>query len=606
MSSSVPALSIPRIHRRKRAKVLHKRAAIALLGIAIIAGVALSRPMRSTRYIDTGLGWRIFHGSTAVTWDSAGERVALIERGTSNLDIWNTVKPDAVPEAVPLSTQATFEHLSWAPNDSTIALAGSDGLYLYDLYNIADKKLQQISSQIAENPSWSGSSQWIVYANPEEGGALERIGPLSPTNKDPPNTLTPERLEITELDHLGGPLRLYDPIYILDDTRIAFRITRIAEDLGVYTIPAEGGEAQLLISGEVCSSSLHWAEKKRALIFYSSGENPGIYRVKVRKGGRATGRMRALRIGIESTNFDYNPETGRIVALTANTRQHIWRIPIRAEGDSIERVIKGFRYALCPRLSSDGRELFYVSVSSERGVKLRFRELSSGFDDDLLYYYPGIKHENSPAPSPDNRYIVFQALSDSTDNLWLYDRDLREYTQLTFDSAVESDPTWSADGSSIYYGWNPIEEGVPREIRCLSLDHVNGGLEAGSDSTITKGSRLHCPQSSEDGQYLLYEDNSTLYVIGPEGERKELISGICPALSPSRRDVYYFRGNRLYRIRDWPDLFSKAPIEEMVSPLPQNANVGYNGPPLTVGHDAAYAVLSEHDVGEIKILSPDR
>ena len=604
LNSSVPALSIPRIHRRKRAKVLRKRAAIALAGIVILAGLLLSITLRGTRYVDTELGWRAPKGNNDVAWDKKGERVALImEMGASGLFIWNTVKEDAEPEPIPLNTRVEFEYVSWAPNDSTLALAGPDGLYLYD---ITGKELRQISDQHVEDPSWSGNSRWIVYSNPEDRTALERIGPFQPDSNQL-HEFVPQRLEITGLDFLGESIQLHDPTYILDDTRIAFRIERIAEHLGVYTIPAEGGEAQPLMRGEMCPYSLDWDANKGELVFYSSAEKPDIYRVKVKKGGRATGRKRALNVGVKLADFDYNTETGRIVALTALVKQEIWRIPIRADGDSIVRVIKEFEPTTCPSLSKDGSELFYVAVSSETGVQLRVRMLSSGIDEDLVDDYPRIKNENSPAPSPDNRYIVFQAFSDSTDNLWLYDRDRRDPKQLTFDSAVESDPTWAADGLSIYYVWSPIESESPMQIRQLFLNRVDGGLEAGSDSTITNsGGWLKCPLPSADGQYLLYEDNSTLYVIGPEGKSKKLIPGKFPALSPSRQDVYYYRGNRLFRITDWPDLFNKPPIEQMVTPLPQNAKIIYNGPPLTVGHYAVYAALITEDVGYLKVLSPDR
>jgi hypothetical protein len=437
---------------------------------------------------------------------------------------------------------------------------------------------------------------------------LERIGPIQPFS-DSLHITTPEHLEITGLDHLGESIRLHDPIYILDDTRIAFWIDRIGKHCGVYTIPAEGGEAQPLVSGELCPLLLDWDDKKHALIFYSSTDESDICRIKVKKGGKASGRIRTLRIGMSAADFDFNPETGRIVVLTAVGGQQIWRIPISADSNSIERVIEEFELAFCPSLSTDCSELFYVAASSKMGVHLRVRTLSSGIDGDLVDYNQGIKQETSPAPSPDNRYIVFQAFSDrdSTFNLWLYDRNRHKHTQLTFDSAKENDPVWAADGESIYYVWDPIERGIPMEIRHLSLEQVNGGLEAGSDSTIIKGSgRINCPLPSSDGKYLLYEDNLTLYVTGPEGERKELFPGKFPALSPTRRDVYYCRDNRLYRITDWPDLLSKPPVEEMVAPLPQNTNPMYAGPVLAVGPNAVYAALIVSEVGSLKVLSPDR
>lgn len=598
LSSSVPALSIPRIHRRKRARLFHRRAAIALLGIAIIAGAILSRSIHSTQYVELG-NLPPIRGDVAATWDKAGKRLALImETGTSGLYILDTDKEHAEPEPIPLNTQATFEHLRWSPNDSIIALAGAGGLYLYD---IAREELQQIVYQRVNRLSWSGDSRWIVYA-PEIGGALKRIGPFQPFS-DSLHITTPEHLEITGLDHLGESIRLHDPIYILDYTRIAFRIERIAEHLGIYTIPAEGGEAKPLIGRDLYPSLLDWNEKKRELFFYSSGEKPDIYRVKVKKGGTESGRMRALRIGEGVADFDFHPETGKVVVLTAWANQQIWEIPINADGDSTVRVIPdGF----CPSLSYDGRELFYVTASSERGVQLRVRELSSGLDNDLVTYNPRIKHECYPTPSPNGRYIVFRAFSDNYDDLWLYDRNRLDLKQLTFDSAVETDPSWAADGGSIYYEWDPNDGTSPHQIRQLLLNRVNGGIEAGTVRIRHSGGSMKCPQSSEDDQYLLFEEKEIIYMIGPTGAKSTLIQGSYPALSPSRRDVYYYRENRILRIEDWIHFSSEPRDEQIVSLLPSDIKVIYNGPPLTIGHFTVFALLMERDVSDLKVLLPNR
>jgi len=601
ISSSVQALSIPRIHRRKRVKALYRRATIALLGIAILTGAILSRSIRSTRYIELE-NLPPIGGDVAVTWDKAGQRLALImEKGTSDLFILETIA-HAEPQPITLSTEATFRHLKWSPNDTAIALTGDGGIYLYD--NVREK-LWQIGDHPTEDCSWSEDSRWIIYANLGESGALERIGPID-LSSDSLHIIPPELLEITGLDHLGGSLRLHDPTYILGDTRIAFRIERIAEHLGISTIPAEGGEAQPLIDREVSPYSLDWNEKKRELIFHSRGEKPGIYKVKVKRGGMGSGRMRALRIGSGVADFDFHPETGRIVLLTTLLDQQIWRISISAEGDSTDRVITD---AFCPSISNDGRELFYVDASSESGVQLRVRELSSGLNTNLVDYHPRIKHECYPAPSPDGRHIVFQAFSlDSTYDLWLYDRNRHDFTQLTFDSAEESDPVWAADWKSIYYVWKPDESGSQSQIRQLSVNRVDGNIEAGSCRIFETGGRPRCPRSSADGRFILYQDSGTLFIMdtADQEERKELVPGRYPALSPSRNDVYYIRDNRLYRITDWTDSFIRTPEEEMVTPFPDNVAIYYNGPPLTVGDNVVYVVYTIDEEGDLKVLEPDR
>jgi len=601
LDSSIPVTSIPWIHRHKRRKVLHRTATFVLLGMAIMIGVVLLNPLSITRYEETDDIWPTYN-DTAVTWDSTGEHIAFIELDSPVLYLYNTLRPDAEPESFPIDTEAEFKAISWSPDDSAVALSGPDGLYLY---NWVDNRLRQISRENTEDIYWSEDGRWIVYSNPEDRGALKRIGPLTQYD-DLSDVIMGEALEITGLEFLGRPITLHNPIYILDDTRIAFYINRLAEHLGVFSIPAVGGEAQPLMDGDMCQFSLDWDSKRNELLFYSDQEGSDIYRVKVKRKGRIAGRIRAFGIPLSVSKFDYQPESGKIVALTALVRNQIWKIPISANDDSSKRFITDYDQTFCPSISADGRDLFYVAASSEGGVQIRVHRLTDNLDEKLHDEYSRIKHESYPAPSPDGRYILFQALSDSTQNLWLYDRRRPNFIQLTFDPVPENDPAWAADGESIYYVWiPPRSEGQP-EIRQLSLNRIDGRLEPGDYNIIETGGRLRCPFPSPDGSHLLFEDDSTIYVIGPEGAKTELISGSSPALSLSHKDVYYIRDSWIIRIINWSDLRGERPMEQWISPLPENVEVISVGHPLTVGLDAVYIALLEEELGHLRILSPKR
>ena len=606
VTSSIPALSIAGSHKRRRLKLVKRGAIAALLGMIIYVGIVLSGLFGETEYVEMRPGWSTFSGRLSVTWDNNGEYIAYFEKETSRLYRFNTTRTDAELEPIPLDTQVQVKNVSWAPDGTSLALSGSRGIWLYDLATSAS---HQISTQSVENLSWSEDGRWLVFSSPGEKDALERIGPIL-SKQNTLHIYTPERLQITGLNDLGGPLYFGDPIYILDDTRIAFKISRIGEDLGIYTIPSEGGAADPLMIDERCNYSLAWDSDQNELIYYNSWVKPDIYRIKVSKPGRLTGRPHALGITENISGFVFHPGTGRIVLQTTITRENIWRIPFSTDSDSISRIVDEFDMTSCPILLNDFRELSYVASSCIDAVHIRIRRLSDNTDRDLMENNETLKHESFPAASPDSRYIVFQAhsIEDSTRNLWLYDRVNPDFTQLTFDSVNEFDPAWASNGRSIYYVWGPMEMGRQWEIRQLFLNFVDGGVEPGTNRTVIKGdwNQLRCPLPSEDNRYLLYENNMKLYVLGPGNRTRELISGACPALNPTRRDVYYIRDNQLFRIRDWANLSTEFPEEELVSLLPQNTKAFYNGPPMAIGHDAAYVVLYEENTGEIKFMSPER
>ncbi|MCK4824427.1 hypothetical protein KA005_52225, partial [bacterium] len=379
-----------------------------------------------------------------------------------------------------------------------------------------------------------------------------------------------------------------------------------------WVVPSSGGKAWKLIDGELCPHCLNWDSKNRAIIFYSTVQKR-LYRQKLSRRGTKKGRERALDVSGNITSFDYHESTGQIVLTTGMVRHNIWRIPPLTNGTPPTIVSTDFDANYSPMLSSNGEKLFYAAYGGVSSMRLRVYNLTTGSDENLFDTAPSIINEWLPTPDPSDRYVVFQAVSEDTIDLYLYDSLRSDIKRLTRDVEKEFDPIWTSDGMSIYYVWRPLNQDLPHEIRrsTFYFDQSSNQLKQieGYEPVFT-APRLSYPIPDANGQYLLFQkdshDESTICVLEPaSGYIKSLKHGERPTLSPSRLDIYYHRDQCIYEIKNWPGAFERSEInEQLVFRIPQHLILRFRRP-LAVGRDAAYAVLLEQNVGQLRVLKPD-
>lgn len=239
-------------------------------------------------------------------------------------------------------------------------------------------------------------------------------------------------------------------------------------------------------------------------------------------------------------------------------------------------------------------------------MQIRSRDIYTGKDRDLLSNDPSLSDEQSPAPEPmGDRYLVLSARDSNTDDLYLYDRDLNRFIhRLTEDEAHNGEASWAADGGSIFFASRSRDESRPDLIIRLFLDRTGSQVQPARRDTIMQGRMLAYPLLSADGRFMLYQENGdSLGVMDLQtNEHRMLVSGNYPALSPDRKDAYYFQGTSINRWNGWQKSLTVPPDFEQITLLPDGTiRPGYVHPLLAVSNDALYASLQLAAIPRVKI-----
>lgn len=162
----------------------------------------------------------------------------------------------------------------------------------------------------------------------------------------------------------------------------------------------------------------------------------GAHRVADRVFEKLTGTRGAFATRIAYVSVDGQPPSQTYQLLVAD-----------ADGENPRAALESKHPIMSPAWSSDGQWLAYVSF--ENGVAEVFMQRLSG-ERRKVSARVGIN--GAPAFSPDSKRLAL-TLSGSSGNLDIYVLDLatQGLTRITDDPAIDTEPTWSQDGQTIFF-----------------------------------------------------------------------------------------------------------------------------------------------------------
>ena len=178
---------------------------------------------------------------------------------------------------------------------------------------------------------------------------------------------------------------------------------------------------------------------------------------------------------------------------------NVWSdIYMHALGGGTVALTSGAR-ARDPDFSPDGSRLLFVSNRAQNNqlevltVDRRQRDLTS-HEDHTQY--------STPRFHPTENVVALSVWRNGRRDLWLYDGEAQPLRRLTADTAIDSDPTWSADGRWLYF--TSDRTGIPNifalEVETERLFQVTNVTTGAVRPTVhPSGERMAFQQYSQDG-----------------------------------------------------------------------------------------------------------
>jgi Tol biopolymer transport system component len=465
----------------------------------------------------------------------------------------------------------SHQNASFSPDGTLIAFvsrgesAGNESVSEVWIKALSEGTPIQItfSGTDAVRPRWSPRGDQIVFERrgqgiwsvPPLGGAVHRViedGRHASISPDGSQLLFVRRRELwiagidgksqRRLD--GLPERFFPmqtpPAFSPDGRWIAFFNAEVGPLGDIWVISVDGGRPRQITSDQAETRGLVWSRDSKWIIFSSA------------RAGSFT----------------------------------LWRV--RLTGGMPEPVTAGTGEDVDPALSPDGRRLLYTNTRTTQSLMLL--DPASGAQTELFAQRETI---GFPCFSPDGQRIAFFQPVDGEPHLFLVGTDGSGRQQISRGEGPEILPSWSNDGSSLYYyqvkpklSFRKLElsGGASREVADWAYGRENwAGVDPLGHSAVytlvgpkgpistfvrdlTTGREtvlavtLTRSQWSPDGRFVIGESgtresgNAHVNICRPvQNECREVSVGLAPKWSADGLRIYYLRpATRL----GWFDMWS--------------------------------------------------
>jgi Tol biopolymer transport system component len=168
--------------------------------------------------------------------------------------------------------------------------------------------------------------------------------------------------------------------------------------------------------------------------------------------------------------------------------------------------------------SPDGRFFAFV-VTADGNNRMVVIDVDNG-DQERIIDFPGIGAVNNPAWSPDGRWLAFSGSVGGITDLYLYDLESDQISQLTNDKFADLQPAWSPDGRTLAFA---SDRGPETSFEKLTYSRFQIAFIDVASKEVQPlplfGNVKHMnPQYSPDGEKLYFISDqdgfSDIYAVG--------------------------------------------------------------------------------------------
>lgn len=367
------------------------------------------------------------------------------DESDAGIDIY--IKQIGVEKPLQITRQFGYNFAPvFSPDGRYIAFMHADrdkspGIFVIPALGGPPRKLLEFTPTQDCNPGldWSPDGKFLLFSN--------RSG-------DQPCSLQQLNIEDLSVRQLSSPpvpsVGDSDAQYSPDGKSIAF-IRDLKDIRDIYVMPVSGGAPRRVTFDNRLMIGLAWTPDSRELVFSSNrgGATWGLWRVSA-----AGGAPERLSVGSEHACMPTISLKGnRLIYNSGFWNENIWRVPVGA-GHRLgkqQRFISSTLQEEGPQYSPDGKRIVFQSTRS--GSFEIWRSDADGTNLVQLTSFGG-PLTGTPRWSPDGRQIAFDSRPGAHPNIHIISADGGPVRRLQNDSSDDAVPSWSHDGSWIYFASN--------------------------------------------------------------------------------------------------------------------------------------------------------
>jgi Tol biopolymer transport system component len=381
-----------------------------------------------------------------------------------------TAKPAAAPATVDVTVhEGTSMSVAISPDGTTIATDMQGSIWTMPATGGEMKRITDVFND-ARQPRWSPDGRTITFFAYRDGGydiwSINRDGTAQ-------KKLT------------WGAYDDREPIWSHDGTRLAFSSDRgdaLGSDYNIWTLDVRSGELRQITKGPSEDFMPSWSPDDSEIVFASSRDNyESLWAMNVRTAGER--RVRSSK-GARLDAPSWGPG-GRLlyhVTEAGKTRFEIDGKPVTGDEENVFAFRASWASPSEYLYVSDGK----VRRRSASGLPMQTIEFTATMPVITPQYKPRVRDFTSTTPrrtlgivrpviSPDGTQIAFAAVGD----IYVMPASGGTPTNLTQDAALDTDPSWSPDGTSLVYSsdrdsphlqlWvRDMKSGVARKVTNLT------------------------------------------------------------------------------------------------------------------------------------------